>query len=85
MSKAALVVPNKLLGEPCSTVGLDYLCSTVTKAIKLFTVGNNGNRSNQVGLDYLCTMATKLFTLGNHGNYGNQVLYFMAKTTYRHD
>jgi hypothetical protein len=45
----------------------------VTMSTNLFTVGNNGNHGNQVGLDCLCTMATKLLTLGNHGNYGNQV------------
>jgi hypothetical protein len=37
-------------------------------ATKLFTLGNNGNHGNQVGLDCLCTMLTKLFSLGNHGN-----------------
>jgi hypothetical protein len=37
----------KVLGVPCSTVGLDWLCIMATN---LLTVGNNGN---QVGLDYL--------------------------------
>jgi hypothetical protein len=42
-------------------------------ATKLFTVGNNDKRGNQVGLDCLCTMVT------NHGNYGNQIFYLRAK------
>jgi hypothetical protein len=33
-------------------------------ATKFYTVGNNGNHGNQVGLDCLCTMAAKLFTVG---------------------
>jgi hypothetical protein len=40
-------------------------------ATKFFTVRNNSNRGNQVGLDCLRTMSTKLFTLGNHVTYGN--------------
>jgi hypothetical protein len=32
-----------LLGEPCSTADLDFLCTTATK---LFTVNNNGNHGN---------------------------------------
>jgi hypothetical protein len=37
----------------------------VTMATKLFTVCNNGNHGNQVGVDCLCTIAiTKLFALG---------------------
>jgi hypothetical protein len=43
-------------------------------ATKLFTVGNNGNRSTQAGLGCLCAMSTELFTLDKHVNYGNQGL-----------
>jgi hypothetical protein len=32
---------SNLLGEPCSTMGLDCLCSMATK---LFTVGNYGTK-----------------------------------------
>jgi hypothetical protein len=51
------------LGEPCSAVGLDFLCFMVTMTTK-FTVGNTGSHSDQVGLECLCVMVTKLFIFG---------------------
>jgi hypothetical protein len=70
-----------LLREPCSAVSLDYLCTMVTMATKLFNVDNTFNHGNQVGLDGLCTRVTNCFTVGNHGNCGKQVFYCRAKTT----